>query len=129
MNDIEPGVDLSALDPGTDDPRYWGRFQSRVMGAAGPELARRRRIAAATMSDVLLSWGRLVVPGAVMAAAAAGLLLMQPPGTDGGAPDLLLGLEELVVQSWGEGEDALPAFLLTDGELDRDAVLFAVESH
>ena len=88
----EPGVAMGALDPAANDPRYWERFQERVMLAAAPELRRRRaRGEVVTVTDVVLSWGRMLVPTALVAAMAAGLLIT--PGTP--EPEVLgLGLEE-----------------------------------
>jgi hypothetical protein len=86
----EPGVALGALDPAAQDPRYWERFQARVMLAAAPELRRRRaRGEVVTVTDVVLSWGRMLVPTALAAAVAAGLLIT--PRTP--EPEML-GLEE-----------------------------------
>ncbi|MSR22987.1 MAG: hypothetical protein EXR92_05515 [Gemmatimonadetes bacterium] len=121
---IEPQVPLEELDPGRGDLGYWVRFQQRVMGAVAPELAARRR-AALTLGYVLLSWGRLAVPMAVVAAAAiAGLLLLRPAlDEDFGS---VVGLEELLSVP-RDGEEPLPAFLYSDETVDRDQVLLAVE--
>ena len=32
----EPGVAMGALDPAANDPRYWERFQERVMAGQPP---------------------------------------------------------------------------------------------
>ncbi len=126
MMDIEPGLPLEAIDPAAGDPTYWDRFQNRVLRAAGPALELRRQAAEITMSGVLASWSRLVVPAALVAAAAAGLLLVQPPEASE-APPPLLGLEDLLAPHWGDGPDALPAFLVSEEPVDREAVLVAVE--
>jgi hypothetical protein len=99
------------------------RFQQRVMEAVASELASRRR-AALTMGDVVLSWGRLVVPGAVAAAVIAAVFVLRPPASDELAP--VAGLEE-VLSAPAAGEEPLPAFLYSDEIVDRDVVLFAVE--
>ena len=86
----EPGRDarltqaLRALDPGSTDRGYWPRFHRTVMGAARDELARRRMLADATVSDIVASWARTVVPTALLAAAVAALLLMEPVGEEFG---------------------------------------------
>jgi len=86
---------LEELDPGRRDPRYWQGFQERVMRSASLELERRRRrLEVATVSDVVFSWGRTLVPAAAVAAALA-LLLISPrepvavaaAGVDPGAVD------------------------------------------
>ncbi|NJD17748.1 MAG: hypothetical protein FIA95_00460 [Gemmatimonadetes bacterium] len=77
---------LGPLDPASQDPGYWVRFQSRVMQNVGPELARRRLMADFTVGDVLTGWARALVPTAVLAAAVAALVLLRqtpaaPPAT------------------------------------------------
>lgn len=62
---------LTSLDPARSDPRYWFEFHRGVMLGAGAELARRRRAAEVTVSDVVFSWSRALVPAAVMASVAA----------------------------------------------------------
>jgi len=68
---------LESLDPASQDPNYWFRFHHRVMAGAGRELARRRRMVELTISDVLASWSRTVVPTAMLAAAVAALMLVR----------------------------------------------------
>jgi len=64
-----------------------------MTGAAG-ELARRRVMAELTVSEVLTSWSRTVVPTALLAAAIAGIMLLQA----GDAPSARhVGVEELLV--------------------------------
>jgi hypothetical protein len=123
MSDIEPIVDLGALDPASHDSGYWTRFHARVMDSVGPHLALRKR-APITVGDALLSWSRLVVPFAAAAAVIAGLLLFQTPEADDLAD--VAGLEELLQQA-NDGEVALPSFLYRDAEVDRDMVLLALE--
>lgn len=125
MSHIEPKVPLEELDPGRGDPAYWERFQGRVMQSAASRLERRRR-AALTAGDVLLSWGRLLVPGTVAAAAVAALLVLQPVPMD----DLesVAGLEEILADAENEGAP-LPAFLHREQIVERDHVLFAVQDY
>lgn len=86
----EPRVALDSLDPAARDPRYWDRFQTSVMLAAAPELRRRRaRGEVVTVTDVVLSWGRMLVPTALVAAMTAGLLI-----TPRSPEPEVLGLEE-----------------------------------
>ncbi len=69
--------DLSSLDPEIREPGYWSLFQIRVLALAGPELERRRAaLRQATLSGVVTSWSKAVVPLATAAAAAAVLVIM-----------------------------------------------------
>ena len=85
---------LRAFDPGQDDPGYWTRFGNVVLAGAAQELARRKRLASMTISDVLVGWARTLVPTALVAAAVAGLVLMKGGTQPGPIP---LGIEELLV--------------------------------
>ncbi len=119
MSEVEPRAPLEVLDPAIRDPGYWERFQRRVMAAARPHLAERSR-AEVTVEDIMVSWGRLILPLAAAAVAAAVLLSAR-----GNAVDELGGVQEaLAVPVEGE---PLPAFLHSDEVVDRDLVLFAVE--
>jgi hypothetical protein len=68
---------LSMLDPEGVDPGYWHRFHHWVVNSAGPQLARRRRAAALTVSDVVFSWWRTLVPAALATAMLATAMLMR----------------------------------------------------
>jgi hypothetical protein len=68
---------LGTLDPAEGAPGYWGDFKRTVMLAARPELVRRQRLADLTVSEVVFSWSRALVPAAVMAAATAGFLIVR----------------------------------------------------
>ena len=116
--DMQLAEALSVLDPATDDPNYWLRFQSWVVHSAGPELARRRLMAQLTVGDVMNSWARTLLPTAVLAAALAGLLLFRGAPTP--AP---IGVEELLT-SEVEGE-TIPALT---GPAPSAAVVFASEA-
>ncbi len=80
--------DLAVLDPGVDDPGYWGRFLSIVMVRATDELSRRRLEAEMGVGDLLQSWSVPVIRAALIAAAIAGVLLLRD------APATTLGVEE-----------------------------------
>lgn len=121
-NDIEHLVPLDALDPQAGDPGYWDRFHDAVLHAAAPELLR-RRTTPLTVSGVLLSWSRMIVPGAAVAAAAAGLLLLPTPDVEDVAA--LYGVEEILREEADRAALA-PVFLQADPFLD-DAFVFAVE--
>lgn len=122
MNELEPRVPLEELDPGHRDPGYWARFHRSVMSAAGPGLARRAAAAAPTLEDILASWSRMFVPGAIAVAAVAGLLLVADVESD---PLIALtGVEDLLVPEWtDEDPEPLPAVFFEEDDLD--AVLFA----
>lgn len=75
--DMELARLLGAVDPASADTNYWLRFQSWVLKAAAPELARRRLMADLTMGEVLAGWARAVVPTAVAASMVAGFLLVR----------------------------------------------------
>lgn len=85
---------LSELDPGRDSATYWMRFHRDTVVAASLELARRRRDAQRTVTDVVSSWSRAVVSAALVAAAAAGIFLAQP-GSD--ADTGAVGVEEVLL--------------------------------
>ena len=121
-NDIEHMVPLDALDPSVGDPRYWDRFHDAVLRAAAPELERRRR-APLTVSDLLLSWSRMIVPGAAVAAAVAGLLIL--PASEPEDVASLFGVEEILREE-AQRASLAPVFLQPDPFLD-DAFVFAVE--
>ena len=91
----DPWVDraLGTLDPGARDSRFWSAFHRRTLMAVAPELARRRRQAELTVSDVVFGWSRALVPAA-LAAALGAFLLMQPDAVD----PMPLRLEEALLQ-------------------------------
>ena len=100
-NGTEPAEDawvqrtLTSLDPAAREPRYWFEFHRGVMLTAGTELARRRRIAEVTVSDVVFSWSRALVPAAAVASLAA-FLALRPVATQAPAP---LSLEEILLET------------------------------
>jgi hypothetical protein len=92
--DVELGRALAVFDPGAEDESYWQRFRGRVSAAAVPELMRRRLMIGLTVSDVLHSWARTVVPTAMVAATLAALLLIRSHAVSAPLP---LGVEEMLV--------------------------------
>jgi hypothetical protein len=116
--DPELETALEALDPGGDDGLYWARFRRSVLLRAGAELARRRDRLDPTVGDVVVSWGRAVVPLAVVAAGLAAVLLWEAPA----APDPgAAGVEELLAEGLEDGSP--PAFLAS--EPDEMGVMMA----
>ena len=115
--DFELAEALAFLDPASSDPTYWLRFRAGVMGSAARELAQRRLLAQLTVTDVMRSWARAVVPTALATAILAGALLIR-----GGAASTVspVGLEELLVSEI-DGE-TIPVML--DAE-EAEAVVFA----
>lgn len=114
----EPRVSLDALDPANGDPGYWERFQAGVMRAAGPELRRRRaRGEVVTVTDVILSWGRMAVPAALVAATAAGMLI-----TPRSPEPEALGIEETLQAMVDEPVPDLLHFDEPDASLVRVAL-------
>lgn len=118
------GGALRAVDPGTRDPTYWFRFRSRVLASAAHELARRRMMVDLTVSDLVVSWARALVPTAMIAAAVAALVLAQ--GVPGSAV-LPLGLEEELAQ--GLDGMPIPVVLTSDDQPDAGGVVFASEAY
>jgi hypothetical protein len=122
MSDIEPRLPLGSLDPATGDPGYWERFHDRVMKAVAPELARRRALPL-TVSGLLLSWSRLLVPGAAAAAVVAGLLLMPP--VDAEEAGFLFAVEDILRQE-AVMADLAPVFLASEAATE-DLFIVSVE--
>ena len=79
---------LVSLDPAQREPRYWFELHRGVMLSAASELARRRRLAEVTVSDVVFSWSRALVPAAAVASLAA-FFALRPVSVESPAPILL----------------------------------------
>jgi hypothetical protein len=90
--DLHLEAALQSLDPAVKRPQYWVNFQRAALLAAGPELGRRRRLAEVTMSEIMFSWSRALVPAAMVAAAAA-LFLAERADTAAVSP---LRLEQIL---------------------------------
>lgn len=125
VRDTRVGELLALLDPERDDPGYWHRFQLWAVNSAGPELARRRRAAAVTVGDVMVSWWRGLVPAAAVAAALALVALVDETPAE---VVMVAGsgtIEELLTD--GLEPAPLPAGLTIDGS-PMNGVAFASES-
>lgn len=123
MNELEPEVSIRILDPEDADPGYWERLHADIVSRAEGELVRRRR-ARFTIETQVVSWSRAILPIAAAAAGVAFALLTFEGSTS--ATEAFAGLEDVIVVPT-DGEPPLPYFLHSDQEVDRDAVLFAVE--
>lgn len=118
------------------DEDYWRSFRERVLRAAGPELARRRAAAPAPgIAEVLFEWRRRLVPASLAVTLAALVLtLMAAGGVEEGpvTPPTPsgVGLEDVLVGAGAmEGElDLRLQRLQGEGEMDVDAIFYAVES-
>lgn len=123
MNDMnELPVRLESLDPASRDSGYWGRFQDRVMRAAAPELARRRAMGEVpTVTDIVLSWGRMLVPTALVAAMVAGVLIAPRASAEVMAS---MGVEEVLQTLVSE---PVPSLLASDEAPDPVFVRVALE--
>ena len=87
---------------------------------AAPELARRRAAGEQlTIGEVLLSWGRLLVPATMLAAAA---MILLPSAQSGVSADL--ALEEALVS--GLNDEPMPTILSSES-VDETAFLAAIE--
>ena len=112
------GEALRVLDPETRWPGYWRRFRGQVMTAARDELARRRMLADVTVSELLASWGRVLVPTAAIAAAAAAALLLGPAPESVDRSPLPVAFEEVIGAELGD----VPGFTPTPPD---QGVMFA----
>ena len=120
--DMELASILVVVDPAKADPNYWLRFQSWVMEAAAPELARRRLMADLTVGEVMTGWARAVVPTALLAAAVAALIFVQA-SSSGKEQAVAASVEELLVA--GMERETIPE-ALDAGEAEA-SVAFAAE--
>ena len=120
--DMELASWLESVDPASADPNYWLRFQSWVLKNAAPELARRRIMTELTLSDVMTSWARALIPTAVLAAALAGLILFRGEPAPAPVP-MSVGVEELLVA--GVEGSTIPVMLA--GEEAGSPIVFAAE--
>ena len=121
--DAEMEAILAPIDPGRADDIYWPRFHRTVMARARDELARRRAAAELTISQLVSSWGRTLVPTAAAAAVAGGFFLVRPPAphVDAG----VIAVEEELVQ--GIEGPTIPEVLESDGFSETGGAVFASE--
>jgi len=115
---------LEQLDPARRDPMYWFRFRDHVLSSSARELARRRLMSELTVSDMLASWGRTLVPTALLAAAVAAFLLMRSEDVPSIIP---LAVEELLVE--GIGGAPIPTVLTSEDQITAGGVMIAVEAY
>lgn len=123
--DLNHGVE--ELDPGKDDPAYWGHFRERVVRAARPELRRRREARTLTIAGTLLSWRRGLVPAAITAAVAAGMLLLQIESEEGGPFPTGLSVEDLLLTGTDDGSDRWISPLEGEDQMSEEVIISAVE--
>lgn len=118
---------LGALDPAAADEGYWPRFHQAVLRRSAGELARRRALADLSVTELVSSWARAVVPTALLAAAVAGLLLLDLPSATPWDPasETILGVED-VLNDGAEGQ-SIPAVLSDETLPDVQGALFAAE--
>lgn len=123
MNDRDDlPVRLDVLDPVSRESGYWGRFQDRVMRAAAPELARRRALGEVpTVTDIVLSWGRMLVPSALVAAMVSAVLIAPRASAEVMAS---MGVEEVLQ---GLVSEPVPSLLASDETPDPVLVRVALE--
>lgn len=114
---------LGSVDPGRGDDTYWPRFQRTVMERAMDELARRRAVAEVTISQLVSSWGRTLVPTAAAAAAVGAFFLLRPVTVDD--TPALIAVEESLVEGI-EGR-SIPEVLEADDYSDTGGAIFASE--
>jgi hypothetical protein len=113
---------LETLEPGSWDPTYWVRFRRRVVALAARELARRRLLSELTVAETVASWGRTLVPTAVLVAAAAAFVLLRSQDVPSMLPVMV---EEILVQ--GVDGAPIPTVLTSEDQLDSGGVMIAVD--
>lgn len=124
---------LRGLDPGCDDPGYWGRFHASVVDRAAFELATRRRRTRESVQAILSGWSRPLIPLAVAAAVAAALLAVEGAGKgDVSGPEAwteppALGLEDVL--DAGVGDGSLRAVLAGELHATHAAFMTVVEGN
>ncbi len=123
---VDPGLHeiLLLLDPERARPGYWARFHRTVLRKASQELSRRRAMAALTVSEMVSSWARAVVPTALMAAAAAAVMLLNVPVPEPPAA-ASVGVEEML--SDGLDGEPIPSILSDDNLPSQEGAVFAAE--
>lgn len=118
-------MDLRNLDPGHPDDRYWTWFHQSVMTRAVAELAIRREMARASVSDVLASWSRSLVPAALVAAGIATIMTLAAQRTSVELTEGPVAFDEVLV---GEmGQQFVAADLFFAGDEDASSLMALVE--
>lgn len=120
-NDAWLETRLSSLDPAQREPRYWFEFHRGVMLSASGELARRRRLAEVTVSDVVFSWSRALVPAAAMASLVA-FFALRSATVNAPSP---LRLEEILWESADASATDISASEVSDAAVGE--ISFAVD--
>ena len=100
---------VAFLDPERDRPGYWLRMRERILTMAEPELVRRRRVHDITVSDVVFSWARSLVPTTLAAALVAGMILARPSSVPTQSAELVPVEEILIDEMESEGVPAIVA--------------------
>lgn len=123
MSGFDADRPTAGLDPEVGDPGYWHRFQVRVLERAAAELARRRLARQPTVTDLVASWWRMLVPAAMATAALAAMVLFASNGPlHQPAP---VGIDEALLAELGD--ELFAAVIMSDGTPDAAMVLEAVE--
>jgi len=119
MSDLDDRLQLSPLDPGSNDPGFWIRYHGHVMAQARSELARRRMAGEWSIPEVVFRWRRTLVPLTLLAATMAGIFVLSFEEPE--APLLPIALEEALLE--GLPGDPISAVLVRTAELDEFALL------
>lgn len=121
--DLEIEALLAAADPGRGDDTYWPRFHRSVMERAKSELTRRRAAAELTITQLVSSWGRTLIPTAAAAAAVGAFFLLRPATIENEVG--VIAVEEELVQ--GIEGPTIPDVLENDDFADAGGAVFASE--
>ncbi len=116
---------LAGLDPGHGDQTYWPRFHRSVMAQTLAELGRRRVIANLTVSQIMHSWARTVLPTAAAAAAVAAIVLLRPVPSPLQVPAGMIAVEEALME--GLDGQPIPDVLSDEGVPGGSGATFASE--
>ena len=101
---------LTVLDPESGDARYWVWMRERIVMRAEAELERRRaRAADYSVTDVVVSWARPLVPAMMAAALVAGLILTKAAPAPPGPVDLVSDEEIAINEVNGGGMSGILA--------------------
>jgi hypothetical protein len=115
---------LEPIEPASWDPMYWFRFRQRVVALAARELARRRLLNELTVAETVASWGRTLVPTAVLVAAVAAFVLLRSQDVPSILPVMV---EEILID--GIDGAPIPTVLTSEDQLDMGDVMIAAEAY